>query len=75
MKKIILISMMTCILPLSLSAMVCSGTMTATTAGNGDISKLDNSTHNDCVNADLVSWAIDKIHFYTDIFALKESKH
>jgi len=68
MKKIILISMMTCILPLSLSAMVCSGTMTATTAGNGDISKLDNSTHNDCVNADLVSWAIDKIHFYTDDF-------
>jgi len=68
MKKIILIFMMTCILPLTLSAMVCSGTMTSTTAGNGDITKLDNSTHNDCVNADKVSWAIDKIHFYTDVY-------
>ena len=51
--------MLTCILPLTLSAMVCSGTMTATTVDNGDITKLDNSTHNDCVSADKVSWAID----------------
>ena len=58
--------MLTCIFPLTLSAMVCSGTMTSTTAGNGDSTKLDNSTHNDCVNGDKVSWAIDKIHFYTD---------
>ena len=68
MKKIILIFIMTWILPLTLSAMVCSGTMTSTTAGNGDITKLDNSTHNDCENADKVSWAIDKIHFFTDVY-------
>jgi len=67
MKKIILISMLTLILPLTLSAMVCSGTMTSTTAGNGDITKLDNTTHKDCVDADSVKWAIDKIHFYTDV--------
>ena len=41
MKKIILIFMLTYILPLTLSAMVCSGTMTATTVDNGDITKLD----------------------------------
>ena len=68
MKKIILIFMLTCILPLTLSAMVCSGTMTATTVDNGDITKLDNSTHNDCVSADKAEWAIDKIHFYTDVY-------
>ena len=60
--------MLTCFLPLTLlSAMVCSGTMTATTAGNGDITKLDNTTHHDCVDADKASWAIDKIYFYTDV--------
>ena len=42
--------------------------MTSTTAGNGDITKLDNATHHDCVSADKVSWAIDKIHFYTDVY-------
>ena len=68
MKKITLIFMMSCILPLTLSAMVCSGTMTASTAGNGDVTKLDNSTHNDCVNADKVEWAVDKIYFYTDVY-------
>ena len=66
MKKIVLIFILNCILPLTLAAMVCTGTMTATTVGNYDITKLDNSTHNDCVNADKVSWAIDKIHFYTN---------
>ena len=60
--------MLTCILPLTLSAMVCSGTMTATTVDNGDITKLDNSSHNNCVNADKAAWAIDKIHFYTDVY-------
>ena len=60
--------MLTCILPLTLSAMVCSGAMTATTAGNGDITKLDNSSHNNCVNADKTAWAIDKIYFYTDVY-------
>ena len=61
--------MLTCFLPLTLlSAMVCSGTMTATTAGNGDITKLDNTTHHDCVDADKASWAIDKIYFYTDVY-------
>ena len=60
--------MMTCILPLTLSAMVCSGTMTTTTVDNGDITKLDNSTHNNCVDADKAAWAIDKIHFYTDVY-------
>ena len=69
MKKIILLFMLTCFLPLTLlSAMVCSGTMTATTAGNGDITKLDNTTHHDCVDADKASWAIDKIYFYTDVY-------
>ena len=67
--------MMTCILPLTLSAMVCSGTMTATTVDNGDITKLDNSTHNDCVDGDKVAWAIGKIHFLQMFIALKESKH
>ena len=65
-KKLILIFMLTCILPLTLSAMVCSGTMTSTTAEAGDESKLDNSTHNNCVNADKAAWAVDKIYFYTD---------
>ena len=60
--------MLTCILPLTLSAMVCSGAMTSTTVDNGDITKLDNSTHNNCVSADKVSQAIDKIHFYTDVY-------
>ena len=68
MKKIILIFMMIFILPLTLSAMVCSGTMTSTTVSNGDITKLDNSTHNNCVNADKAAWAIDKIYFYTDVY-------
>ena len=68
MKKIILIFMLTCILPLTLSAQVCSGTMTSTTADAGDETKLDNSTHNDCVNADKASWAVDKIYFYTDVY-------
>ena len=68
MKKIILLFMMAWMLPLSLSAMVCSGAMTTSTASNGDVTKLDNSTHNDCVNADKVSWAIDKIYFYTDAY-------
>ena len=67
--------MLTCILPLTLSAMVCSGAMTATTAGNQDITKLDNSTHNDCVDGDKVAWAIDKILFIQMFIALKESKH
>ena len=53
---------------MTLSAMVCSGAMTATTAGNGDITKLDNSTHNDCGDGDKVAWVIDKIHFYTDVY-------
>ena len=48
--------MLTYVLPLTLSAMDCSGTMTATTAANGDVTKLDNTTHNDCVNADKISW-------------------
>ena len=68
MKKMILIFMLTCILPLTLSAQVCSGTMTSTTADQGDETKLDNSTHNDCVNADKASWAVDKIYFYTDVY-------
>ena len=49
--------MLTSILPLTLSAQVCSGTMTSTTAEAGDETKLDNSTHNDCVNADKASGA------------------
>ena len=28
---------------------------------------LDNNSHNNCVNADKASWAIDKIYFYTDV--------
>ena len=68
MKKIILMFLLTCILPLTLSAMVCSGTMTSTTVDNGDITKLDNSSHNNCVDADKAAWAIDKIHFYTDVY-------
>ena len=42
--------------------------MTPTTVDNGDITKLDNSSHNNCVNADKAAWAIDKIHFYTDVY-------
>ena len=68
MKKIILIFMLTCFLPLTLSAMVCSGTMTTTTNNNADITKLDNSSHNNCVDADKAAWAIDKIYFYTDVY-------
>ena len=68
MKKIILMFLLTCILPLTLSAMVCSGTMTATTNDNGDITKLDNTTHHACVDADKAPWAIDKIYFYTDVY-------
>jgi hypothetical protein len=68
MKKIILISILMWILPLTLSAMVCSGTMTVTSNDNGDITKLDNSSHNNCVNADKAAWAIDKIYFYTDVY-------
>ena len=67
-EKIILIFMLTCILPLTLSAMVCSGTMTVTTNDNGDITKLDNRSHNNWVDGDKVAWAIDKIHFYTDVY-------
>ena len=59
--------MLTLILPLTVYAMVCNsagGGKTAMTA----ITILDNNTHNKCVNADKVAWAIDKIHFYTDVY-------
>ena len=53
--------------PLYLFAMVCNSTGGGTT-GADNITSLDNNTHNNCVNADIVAWAIDKIHFYTDEF-------
>ena len=48
-------------------AMVCNSAGGGTTAMTA-ITMLDNNTHNNCVNADKASWAIDKIHFYTDVY-------
>ena len=58
--------MLTWMLPLSLSAMDCKDNMTASTASNGNVFALDNSTHTNCVDAVKATWAIEKIHFYTD---------
>ena len=59
--------MLACILPLTLSAMVCNSAGGGTTAMTA-ITMLDNNTHNNCVNADKVAEAIDKIHFYTYVY-------
>ena len=59
--------MLTLILPLTVFAMVCNSAGGGTTAMTA-ITMLDNDTHNNCVNADKVAWAIDKIHFYTDVY-------
>lgn len=32
------------------------------------ITMLDNNSHDNCVDADKVAWAIDKIYFYTDVY-------
>ena len=45
-------------------------TFTCNSAGGGNnsataITMLDNNTHNNCVDADVAAWAIDKIYFYT----------
>jgi len=48
-------------------AMTCNNTGGVTT-GADNITSLDNNTHNNCVNGDKVAWAIDKIHFYTDVY-------
>ena len=58
--------MLTLILPIYAFAMVCNSAGGGTTAMTA-ITMLDNDTHNDCVNADKVAWAVDKIHFYTDV--------
>ena len=65
MKKKIIIFLLILICPLYGYAMVCNSTGGGTT-GADNITSLDNNTHNNCVNADIVAWAIDKIHFYTD---------
>ena len=62
--------MLACILPLTLSAMVCNSAGGGTTAMTA-ITMLDNNTHNNCVNADKVAWAIDKIHFFTDGYCIR----
>jgi len=67
MKKIILFSVLAWILPIYAFAMVCNSAGGGTTAMTA-ITMLDNDTHNDCVNADKAAWAVDKIHFYTDVY-------
>ena len=47
--------------------------MTCNSGGGGNnpataITELDNNSHNNCVDADKAAWAIDKIHFFTDVY-------
>ena len=54
--------------------------MTCNSGGGGNkpataITELDNNRHNNCVDADKATWAIDKIHFLQMFIAQKESKH
>ena len=67
MKKIIISILIILICPLYGFAMTCNSTGGGTT-GADNITSLDNNTHNNCVDADIVAWAIDKIHFYTDVY-------
>lgn len=67
MKKIIISLLLILICPLYGFAMVCNS-QGGGTSGMDNITSLDNNTHNNCVDADKVSWAIDKIHFFTDVY-------
>ena len=59
--------MLVWIIPVYAFAMVCNSAGGGSNAATS-IYSLDNDSHNNCVDADKASWAVDKIYLYTDVY-------
>jgi hypothetical protein len=67
MKKIILISALMWMIPLTVFAFTCNSVSDNNSAISGP-SHLDNGTIDNCVDADKAAWAISKVYLYTDAY-------